>query len=144
MVRVLGKGNKERLVPFGIPAQKALQELLSLMDGGPKTSVFRNKFNKRLSTRSIWQICRDAGDKNDLPKLHPHALRHSCATHLLAGGADLRFIQDQLGHSSISTTQRYLHVDLPRLLDSYRNSDPLKNSDLDSISTQPSKNPSSD
>ncbi|MBM76596.1 MAG: tyrosine recombinase XerC [Proteobacteria bacterium] len=144
MVRVLGKGNKERLVPFGIPAQQALTELFNLIDGGPKSSVFRNKFNKRLSTRSIWQICRDAGDKNDLPKLHPHALRHSCATHLLAGGADLRFIQDQLGHSSISTTQRYLHVDLPRLLDSYRKSDPLDNIDLNSPSAQPPKKPSSD
>lgn len=122
LVRVLGKGKKERMAPFGPPAAKAMKEWIQEMKlEGP---LFRNRNGSRLSSRSIWQICRDSGLKHGLHKVHPHALRHSCATHLLGAGADLRTIQEQLGHSSLSTTQRYTHVDAAHLLRVYRDSHP--------------------
>lgn len=122
LVHVRGKGNKERIVPFGPPCAEALATLLeTVSDSGP---VFRNQRGTRLSTRSAWRIIRDAGVKNGLDGVHPHALRHSCATHLLGSGADLRSIQEQLGHSSLSTTQRYTHVDAAHLLAVYRSSHP--------------------
>ena len=77
----------------------------------------------------MWQICRDSGLKNDLHGLHPHALRHSCATHLLDAGADLRAIQEQLGHSSLSATQRYTHVNSAKLLEEYRRTHPRAEKD---------------
>jgi len=123
VVRVMGKGRKERMVPFGPPAAEALVAWMdTLQDSEP--ALFRNKNNTRLSVRSIWQICRDSGRKHGIHGVHPHALRHSCATHLLNAGADLRAIQEQLGHASISTTQRYLHVETLRLLEVYRRSHP--------------------
>ncbi|MCP4804128.1 MAG: tyrosine recombinase XerC [Proteobacteria bacterium] len=116
-----GKGRKQRRVPFGGLAEAALRTLL---DGRSDGAVFLNRFDKRLSTRSMHRIVRDAGRKADVSRLHPHALRHSCATHMLAGGADLRSIQEQLGHASLSTTQRYAHVSVERLLDVYRSAHP--------------------
>ena len=126
MVRVRGKGNKDRVVPFGPPARAALKEWL---DGRTRGPVFVNSRGGRLSVRSAWRIVRDAGVANGLVGVHPHVLRHSCATHLLTGGADLRAIQEQLGHSSLSTTQRYVHVDTQQLLQVYRSAHPRARTD---------------
>ena len=127
LVRVQGKGKKERIVPFGPPAAEAIKTLLH--DIGNSGPLFRNKYNKRLSVRTIWQICRDSGLQNDVHNLHPHALRHSCATHLLNAGADLRAIQEQLGHSSLAATQRYTHVNTAQLIEEYRRTHPRANKD---------------
>jgi integrase/recombinase XerC len=121
MVRVRGKGNKDRVVPFGPPARDAIAEWLA---GRSQGALFLNARGGRLSVRSAWRIVRDAGVANGLLGVHPHVLRHSCATHLLTGGADLRAIQEQLGHSSLSTTQRYVHVDTQQLLNVYRSAHP--------------------
>jgi integrase/recombinase XerC len=126
LVRVMGKGNKERIVPFGPPAVDALKEWIDAMGG--KGPLFRNRNGGRLSARSAWRIVRDAGTANGIVGVHPHALRHSCATHLLGSGADLRTIQEQLGHASLSTTQRYTHVDAAHLLSVYRSAHPRANS----------------
>ncbi len=122
LVRVRGKGGHDRIVPFGPPAAEALERWIAEMGGqGP---LFRNNRGGRLSTRGAYQIVRDAGANNGVASLHPHALRHSCATHLLGAGADLRGIQEQLGHRSLSTTQRYTHVDAAHLLEVYRKAHP--------------------
>ena len=94
LVRVTGKGRKERIVPFGPPAANALTIWLRMIHSeGP---LFLNRFGNRLSARSAWKIVRDSGVSNGITGLHPHALRHTCATHLLGSGADLRTIQEQL------------------------------------------------
>ncbi len=125
LVRVMGKGRKERIVPFGPPAAEALAAWLKEIPvDGP---LFLNRHGRRLSSRSAWTITRQAGLTNGISGLHPHALRHSCATHLLGAGADLRAIQEQLGHASLSTTQRYTHVDAAHLLAVYRSSHPMAN-----------------
>lgn len=126
LVRVLGKGRKERIVPFGVEAKKAIQAWLKARPQlAPKEqALFLNKYGKRISTRSMWTICKNAGLKNNISDLHPHAMRHSCATHLLSSGADLRSIQEQLGHSSLSTTQRYTQVNITQLIDVYRKNHP--------------------
>lgn len=123
LVRVRGKGGKDRIVPFGPPAAQALSAWLEARGDHPG-AVFLNRDGSRLSARSMWRITRDAGAANGLPGLHPHALRHSCATHMLGAGADLRGIQEQLGHQSLSTTQRYTHVDAAHLLRVYRQAHP--------------------
>jgi len=117
-----GKGRKDRIVPFGPPAQKALREWVDTM--GKEGALFRNRYGGRLSARSARRIVHQAGLKNGIGAVHPHALRHSCATHLLGGGADLRAIQEQLGHASLTTTQRYTHVDAAHLLKVYRAAHP--------------------
>jgi len=122
LVRVMGKGQKERIVPFGPPAAEALKHWLKQRT--PTGPIFLNRYHKRLSARSAWRIVREAGAANGVTGLHPHALRHSCATHLLGSGADLRAIQEQLGHASLSTTQRYTHVDAAHLLKVYRAAHP--------------------
>lgn len=128
-VRVFGKGSKERQVPLGKPALLAIQEYLSDR-ARPKDekALFLNFRGTRLTTRSVARILtrhlvRMAASKS----LSPHGLRHSFATHLLAAGADLRTIQELLGHSRLSTTQRYTHVDLGTLMDEYREAHPLGN-----------------
>ena len=126
-VTVLGKGSKERTVPFGKPAKVALQNYLE--DRGPQkgaSPLFVNFRGTRLTSRSVARILakhlvRIAASKS----LSPHGLRHSFATHLLAAGADIRTIQELLGHARLSTTQRYTHVDLGALLDEYRGAHPL-------------------
>lgn len=123
LVRVMGKGRKERIVPFGPPAAEALRAWMAEIP--PDGPLFLNRFGRRLSSRSAWTITREAGVTNGISGLHPHALRHSCATHLLGAGADLRAIQEQLGHASLSTTQRYTHVDAAHLLAVYRSAHPL-------------------
>jgi integrase/recombinase XerC len=122
-VRVLGKGAKERVVPVGEPALRALARYLSdarpaLSRGIGGAALFLNARGGRLSARSIREICRRWGlTSGVMQHVHPHALRHSFATHLLEGGADLRSVQEMLGHASLSTTQRYTHVTVQQLME---------------------------
>jgi integrase/recombinase XerD len=118
LIRVIGKGSKERLVPIGSCAVKWINEYLTksrpLLEkkGKSFTTVFLNSRGTKFSRMGIWKIvdkaARDAGIDKDV---HPHTFRHSFATHLLEGGADLRAVQEMLGHSDISTTQIYTHID---------------------------------
>ncbi len=117
-----GKGGKDRRVPVGPPALAALQGHLGGRRNGP---VFLNPAGTRLGVRSIHTIVHRSGVKNGLAGVHPHAMRHSFATHLLKNGADIRSIQEMLGHASLSTTQRYAAVDLGRLRETWTQSHPL-------------------
>ena len=129
VVRVMGKGRKERLVPLGRVAAKVLKKYLAKRqkaDAGAGEAVFLNARGGRLSARSVSTLVKKYGLVTGLQKpLTPHAVRHSFATHLLQNGADLRVIQELLGHSSLSTTQRYTHVDVKRLLEVYDKAHPL-------------------
>lgn len=133
-VRVRGKGNKERLVPIGEPARDAVLAYLSDRPKlrHPQTATqdqrafFLNQRGGRLTQRSVQRfVSRYGALAAGRPDLHPHALRHSCATHMLEGGADLRAIQEFLGHASLSTTQRYTHVSMEQLLQTYDQCHPL-------------------
>lgn len=129
-VRVLGKGSKERILPVGEPAQRALERYLqkgrrALATEPRERALFLSKSGRRLSnsdvTRRLGLWTREAALAGGVS---PHSLRHSFATHLLEGGADLRTIQELLGHASISTTQVYTRVDAARLRDTYAASHP--------------------
>jgi integrase/recombinase XerC len=132
IVRVAGKGGKERLVPFNTSAQKALRawyaDRASLRAAAPPTAgdpVFLNSRGTRLTGRSVQRlVARYVAACSTRFGISPHALRHSFATHLLQRGADLRAIQELLGHVQLSTTQRYTHVNAAQLLDVYRNAHP--------------------
>ena len=119
-----GKGRKQRLVPFGPPAARALVRWLDERDLGRDQPAFLNRDGGRLSVRAIHRIVRDAGVNNGVAGVHPHALRHSFATHLLSQGADLRSIQELLGHASLSTTQRYTHISMDQLSEAHRRAHP--------------------
>ncbi len=130
-LRVVGKGNKERMVPFGRPALEALRawrdrwDSVRRVDGGDGDPVFLNRRGGRLTDRSARRAVDRWVEVAALRRgIHPHTLRHTFATHLLENGADLRSIQELLGHASLATTQRYTHVDLERLLSVYRESHP--------------------
>lgn len=130
-LRVVGKGGKERMVPFGRMAAESLGAWFAVWEDVRKTAasdgepVFLNNGGTRLSDRSIRRILdRYTQDAAIAAGVHPHTLRHTFATHLLEGGADLRSIQELLGHSSLSTTQKYTHLDIERLLSLYRQSHP--------------------
>jgi integrase/recombinase XerC len=133
-VRVLGKGKKERVVPLGSKARDAVSSYLARRGelAHPRTAaidgkaLFVGRLGKRIGVRWVQELVHRYGALGaGRADLHPHALRHSCATHMLEGGADLRAIQEMLGHSSLSTTQRYTHLSLDRLLEVYDKSHPL-------------------
>lgn len=122
VVRVLGKGDKQRLVPMGQPAQRALDQYLKecrpllitaerAAERRDKGKLFLSRTGRPIERVRVWQIVKHWAKQADLPKTYPHMLRHSFATHLLAGGADLRIVQELLGHADITTTQIYTHVD---------------------------------
>ena len=131
--RVLGKGGKERVVPLGRAALDALEAylperraLLIKSTGDDASALWLSRRGSRLSVRQVQNVVRRHGTLGaGRGDLHPHAMRHTCATHLLDAGADLRAIQELLGHASLSTTQRYTHVSVDRLMEVYDRSHPL-------------------
>jgi integrase/recombinase XerD len=131
MIRLFGKGSKERVVPVGSYAQRALAAYLvrsrpALISKGRGTpALFLNQRGTRLSRQSAWQIISDAAEQAKLSgEISPHTLRHSFATHLLEGGADVRVVQELLGHSSVATTQIYTLVTVDALREVYATSHP--------------------
>jgi len=133
LVKVRGKGRKERIVPAGAPALQSLRDYLEkaaeLRKGGNtdvfKTPLFLNANGERITTRSIARIVNELTEKSGIGrKISPHALRHSFATHLLNAGADLRSIQELLGHESLSTTQKYTAVNINRMMEVYDKAHP--------------------
>ncbi len=136
LVRLYGKGSKERIVPFGSSAAEALEEWFSPRGRArlvpaqwrrrdDAEAVFLNTRGGRLSRQAAWLVVKKYGERAGITEhLSPHVLRHSCATHLLDHGADLRVVQEMLGHASISTTQIYTQVSQERLWDVYRSAHP--------------------
>ena len=126
-VKVLGKGNKERIVPVGSKAGDTLKEYLHARLGMNPTGdhLFVNSRGGRLNVRSVDRIIKKYAVLAGIPKnVSPHVLRHTFATHLLGGGADLRAIQEMLGHKSLSTTQRYTHTSIEKLMEIYDKTHP--------------------
>ena len=129
-MRVIGKGNKERVVPFGQPAKEALRSYLDksrpeFINEKSGDALFVGSRGKRLDTRQVRRIVTSAILRVEgAPDISPHDLRHSAATHMLEGGADLRIVQELLGHSSLATTQKYTHVTIERLREVFANAHP--------------------
>lgn len=130
-ILVVGKGSKERVVPISGAAHRALTTYIcegrpSLAMGSQASThaVFLNARGGRISRQSVFRMVQKRGLECGIPDLHPHVLRHSCATHMLDGGADLRIIQDMLGHSDISTTQIYTHVQRAHIREEYLHAHP--------------------
>jgi integrase/recombinase XerC len=129
-IRVLGKGNKERTIPLGNPAMKALTDWIK--NGRPEIqsdksagAVFLGSRGKRIDQRTVRTIVYEALTALEgMERLGPHALRHTAATHLLEGGADLRTVQEILGHASLATTQIYTHVSTDRLQKAFKQAHP--------------------
>src|SRR5690606_6401745 len=129
-IRVFGKGSKERIVPIGSSALSWVTRYIEesrnkLKNDKSENYLFLNFRGRRLSRMAIWDIvrkyCSMAGIKKEV---HPHTIRHSFATHLLEGGADIRIIQEMLGHSDISTTQIYTHIDKEYLIEVHKSFHP--------------------
>jgi len=129
-IRIMGKGNKERIVPLGDYALKALEEYISvyrkdILKNKISDYIFLNNRSTRLSRQTCFKLIKElAIQKNIFKNFSPHTLRHSFATHLLENGADLRSIQELLGHSDISTTQIYTHISNKELIENYKKSHP--------------------
>jgi integrase/recombinase XerC len=133
VIRVLGKGNRQRVVPVGKKALAAvrvyrtrLQKQIGI-EAAARGPLFLNRFHKRLSSRSVARILKQlVATAGILSPVSPHALRHTFATHMLDAGADLRAVQELLGHKSLSTTQKYTHVSIDRLMETYDKAHPRK------------------
>jgi len=124
-LRVIGKGSKERIVPLGEEALLAIDDYLLRFRGNydseKERALFVNKKGKRIDRSGVWKMIKEYGEKAGIKKnIFPHTMRHSFATHLLDNGADLRVIQEMLGHSSISSTDRYTHISRSRLQESFQ------------------------
>jgi integrase/recombinase XerC len=130
VVRVLGKGNRERTVPMGVPASRALVHWLeaarpALCGPSSGAALFLGVRGSRLDQRAVRTLVhRRVAEVPGAPAMGPHGLRHSAATHLLEGGADLRSVQELLGHATLSTTQIYTHVSVERLRAAYEQAHP--------------------
>lgn len=129
IVRLMGKGSKERMVPFGQPARDALDDWLrhgrnALVQEKTDSAMFLNSRGSRVGVRQIYSLVASLLETTATGVAGPHSLRHSAATHLLDGGADLRAVQELLGHASLGTTQIYTHVSIERLKDGYKNAHP--------------------
>ena len=129
-IRVLGKGNKERTIPLGNPAMRALDDWIKkarpeLVTDKSAGAVFLGSRGKRIDQRAVRTIVYEALTALEgMERLGPHALRHTAATHLLEGGADLRTVQEILGHASLATTQIYTHVSTERLQKAFKQAHP--------------------
>jgi len=133
LARVTGKGNKERLAPIGEKALQCIRAYLDKwcrekgIDERASSPLFLNRFGRRLSARSVARLLDKANRQLGLMRsITPHGLRHTFATHMLDAGADLRMVQELLGHASLSTTQRYTHVSIDRLMEVYDKSHPRR------------------
>lgn len=134
VVVLTGKGSKQRLVPLGKYAIDSVQRYVSLgrsqlesraKDAKERRAMFLNKRGRRISRQSVWEVVKVAGERAHIDKpLHPHTLRHSFATHLIQGGADVRTVQELLGHASVTTTQIYTHVSPENLIETYLTAHP--------------------
>ena len=128
-LKVIGKGNKERFIPLGSYAKKALDAYLTrarpnFVKGKNVSALFVNQRGGKLSRQSVWSMLKRQGKLIKLSEVSPHSLRHSFATHLLDGGADIRAVQELLGHSNVATTQIYTLVTIDKLRESYAQSHP--------------------
>ncbi len=133
LIRVLGKGARQRIVPIGNKALIAIKSYRRKLEreagvpAGDEGPLFLNRFNRRLTTRSIARILdKIVLECSTLVPVSPHVLRHTFATHMLDAGADLRVVQELLGHKSLSTTQKYTHVSIDRLMETYDKAHPRK------------------
>jgi integrase/recombinase XerD len=132
IVKVRGKGSKERLVPLGRYAVEAVENYLIRVrpalaekSSARETALFLNARGNRISRQSAWQVVLDAAEATGLRgKVSPHVLRHSFATHLLDGGADIRVVQELLGHSSVTTTQIYTLITIDKVRETYQTAHP--------------------
>lgn len=124
LIKVKGKGRKERIVPVGEKSVNVIKKYLATSQLTNTLPLFLNKYGKRITTRSVHRIVDKYKKLSGLWDITPHSLRHSFATHLLEGGADLRSVQEMLGHASLSTTQRYTHISMDKLMEVYDKAHP--------------------
>lgn len=125
LIRVKGKGRKERIVPIGARAVEAIRGYLKISSGVRSAApLFLNRYGGRLTTRSVHRIVERYKMLGGFWDITPHSIRHSFATHILDGGADLRSVQEMLGHTSLSTTQRYTHLSMDKLMEVYDKAHP--------------------